>query len=102
MSSKSAPSVGPLKYVLSSINYTYFRAFQYTQHLEFTSPKRKMMILASNSFGKTGVVDGMEFITSEYCTVERIGDEEKIMRNKAESITLIHQVCEQNLFGLVP
>ena len=49
-----------------------------------------MMILASNSFGKTGIVDGMEFITSEGSIVERIGDEEKIMRNKAGSITLIH------------
>ena len=83
MSNKSKKASGTLKYFLSSISYTCFRAFQYTQHLKFTSPKRKMMILASNSFGKTGVVDGMEFITSEDGTVERIGDKVNKVRNKA-------------------
>ena len=78
MSNKPKEASGPLKYVLSSICYTCFRAFQYIQRLEFTNPKRKMMILASNSFGKTGAIDGLEFITSEDGTVERIGDEEKL------------------------
>ena len=83
MSNKSIEASGPLKYVLSSISFTCFRAFQYIQRLEFISPKRNMMILASNSFGKTGAVDGLEFITSEDSTVERIGNEANKVRNKA-------------------
>ena len=83
MSNKPKEGSGPLKYILSSISFTCFRAFQYIQRLEFISPKRNMMILASNSFGKTGIVDGMEFIMSEDSTVERIGDEVNKVRNKA-------------------
>ena len=88
MSSEPAQSEGQLKYVLSSISYTCFRAFQYIQRLKLTRPKSNMMILASNCFGKSGLVDGLEYITSEDGTVERIGDEENIMRNKAGSIAL--------------
>ena len=88
MSSETAPSVGPSKYVLSLIIYTCFRAFKYIQRLDFTRPKRNLMILASNCFGKSGIVDGLEYITSEDGTVERIGNEENLIHNKAGPIAL--------------
>ena len=88
MSSEPSPPVGTLKYVLSSIIFTCFRAFKNIQRLDLTSPKRNLMILASNCFGKSGIVDGLEYITSEDGTVERIGNEENIKRNKAGPIAL--------------
>ena len=42
-----------------------------------------MVILAPNSTGKTSTVDGLEYILSEDGTVERIGDKEDKMFNKA-------------------
>ena len=47
-----------------------------------------MVILAPNSTGKTSTVDGLEYILSEDGTVERIGDKEDKMFNKAGPVAL--------------
>ena len=75
-----------------------FKAYQYIQRLVFTESKRNMVILASNCLGKTGAVDGFEYILSEDGSVERIGEEENKLLNKAGSDALknIYRASEKN------
>ena len=57
-----------------------------------------MVILASNCFGKTGAVDGFEYVLSEDGSVERIGEVENKLLNKADSDALknIYRASEKN------
>ena len=77
-----------IKYIISSLVITCFRAFQWVQRLEFSTPKGNMIILAPNSFGKTGTIDSLEYILSEEGTVERIGELENKVLNQAGSVAL--------------
>ena len=76
------------KYVITSLVLTCFKAFQYIQRFEFSKLKRNMVILAANCSGKTSTVDGFEYILSEDGIVERIGEKEDKMLNKAGPVAL--------------
>ena len=62
MSNDSKDPKGLVKYIISTLVLKCCRAFQCVQNFKFFKPKYKMLILAPNSFGKTGIVDGLEFI----------------------------------------
>ena len=88
MSNDSKESKRALKYVITSLELTCFKAFQYIQQFQFSNTKRNLVILASNCFGKTSTVDGFEYILSKDGTVERIGEKEDKMLNKAGPVAL--------------
>ena len=88
MSNNHKESNRGLKYVITSLELTCFKAFQYIQRFQFSETKRNLVILASNCFGKTSTVDGFEYILSEDGIVERIGEKEEKMINKAGPVAL--------------
>ncbi len=76
----------PSKFVILSFVLMCFKAYQYIQRLVFTETKRNMVILASNCFGKTGAVDGFEYILSEDGTVGHFGGEADKLINKVRPV----------------
>ena len=98
MAYESKEPNGPLKYVISTLQLVCFKIYQKIQHFEFFEFKRNMVILAPNSTGKTGAVDALEYILSEDGTVERIGDEEDKMLNKAGPVALKNAFNENDRF----
>ena len=87
-----------LNYVITSLVLTCFKAFQYIQQFQFSNTKRNLVILAANCSGKTSTVDGFEYILSEDGTVERIGEKEDKMFNKAGPVALKNVFCASESF----
>ena len=74
-------------YYLASLELAAFRAYLVPKTFDF-SKKRNLAIFAPNGKGKSSVIDGLEFMFSEDCTLERLG--RRAVHNQAGPTALVH------------
>lgn len=68
-----------------------FRAYLEPRTFDF-SKQRSLAVFAPNGFGKSSLVDGLEFVFSDKGTLNRIG--ERAIHNNAGPIALAHDLAE--------
>ena len=79
-------------YFLQSLSLAGFRAYLQPQMFDF-SKKRCLAIFAPNGYGKSSVIDALEFIFSKDGTLERLG--QRAMNNQAGPVALSHNLAEE-------
>lgn len=84
-------------YFLRRLLLTAFRAYLQPKEFVFV-PKRNLGIFGPNAYGKSSIVDGLEFMFSTDGTLERLG--QRTVNNQAGPIALAHNGAEA--VGLEP
>lgn len=79
-------------YLLTVLELAGFRAFLEPQQLRFGT-KRCLAVFAPNGYGKSSIVDALEFMLSEEGTLERLGL--RAINNKAGVAALAHNLAEE-------
>lgn len=77
---------------IESLTLTGFRAYLELKQFDF-SKKRNLAVFAPNGSGKSGFVDGFEFILSPDGTIARLGV--RAIHNKAGVVALAHNLAEE-------
>jgi len=79
-------------YSLQTLGFEGFRAF--LNHMEFDfRRKRCLAVFAPNGYGKSSIIDGMEFMFSQNGTLERLG--QRAVNNQAGPSALAHNQSEE-------
>ena len=77
---------------LQSLELAGFRAFLQPMSFDF-SKKRCLAIFAPNGYGKSSVIDALEFMLSEDGTLARLG--QRAVNNQAGPVALAHNLAEK-------
>ena len=83
MENTTEASKKSLIYVIVAFTITCFRAIRHTYRFEFNGNARNLAVFGLNGFGKSSIVDALEFVMSKFGSIERLGAEEKLNRNEA-------------------
>ncbi len=71
-------SKNSLIYVITAFTLTCFRAIRHSYRFEFDGKTRNLAIFGLNGFGKSSIVDALEFVVSKFGSIERLGTEENL------------------------
>lgn len=82
-------------YILDKLKLSGFRAFLEPQEFDFGS-KGCLAVFAPNRYGKSSIVDALEFMFSERGTLERLGL--RAIHNQAGPAALAHNLAEEKGF----
>ncbi len=77
---------------IRSLTLQGFRAYLDPRTFDF-SKQRSLAVFAPNGFGKSSLIDGLEFVFSEKGTLTRIG--ERAIHNNAGPVALAHDLAEK-------
>ena len=80
-------------FFLQTLTISGFRAFLEPKTLDF-SEKRCLAIFAPNGYGKSSVIDALEFMLSEHGTLTRLG--QRAVNNQAGPAALAHNLAKEN------
>lgn len=79
-------------YFLQSLHLAAFRGYLQPKEFNFTK-KRCLAIFAPNGYGKSSVIDALEFMFSREGTLERLG--QRAINNQAGPLALAHNLAEE-------
>ena len=78
--------------LLQALNISGFRAFLQPKTLDF-SDKRYLAVFAPNGYGKSSIIDALEFMLSEHGTLARLG--QRAVNNQAGPAALAHNLAKE-------
>lgn len=78
--------------LLQALKISGFRAFLQPKTLDF-SDKRCLAVFAPNGYGKSSIIDALEFMLSEHGTLARLG--QRAVNNQAGPAALAHNLAKE-------